>query len=104
MRQFDICQLRPIGKAGTAVELVVVLQADLVSGLKTRVVAPLTTEAILPAIARMRPAIEHDGTLYRLIADRLSVISVKSLDKTVGSCPDREWDIRRALDLVFVGV
>jgi len=29
---------------------------------------------------------------------------LKDIKKVVGSMKDREWDIRRALDLVFVGV
>ncbi|MFM9943092.1 MAG: CcdB family protein [Hyphomicrobiaceae bacterium] len=104
MRQFDICRLRPVPDAGGGTQLVVILQADLVSELDTRVVAPLVAEAELPALLRLRPEIHHNGRRNRLIADRLSVLSVKSIGSRVGSCADRDYDIRRALDIVFVGV
>ena len=110
MRQFDICRLRantrPIAEAETTsrTAFIVILQADLNSDLDTRVVAPLVAEDVLPAIGRLRPTIHHAGRDYRLLSDRLSVLNAKSIGARVGSCADREYDIRRSLDIVFVGV
>ena len=104
MRQFDICRLRPAAASSQATQLVVVLQSDLTSDLATRVVAPLVPADALPAIGRLRPAIAVDGRPYRLIVDRLSVLSTKHLGSSIGTCADREYDIRRALDIVFLGV
>ena len=104
MRQFDICRLRAGASGRRRTELLVILQANLNSDLDTRVVAPLVTGDALPAIGRLRPTIEFDGRPYRLISDRLSVLHRKSIGACVGSCADNEYDIRRSLDIVFVGV
>ena len=103
MQQFDICRLRPAPGPRKSTDLVVILQANLNSDLETRVVAPLVGLDAFPPIGRLRPAIEHDGRSYRMIADRLSVLAVKNIGARVGSCEDREYDIRRALDIVFMG-
>ncbi len=84
--------------------MVVILQADLLHAVETCVVAPLVPFADLPAIARLRPEFQIAGERYRLIVDRLSVLARKDIGAVVISVKDREWDIRRALDLVFVGV
>ena len=104
MQQFDIRRLRPAPGTRKSDDLVVILQANLNSDLDTRVVAPLVDLAAFPPIGRLRPTIEHDGKSYRLVADRLSVLAVKNIGARVGSCEEREYDIRRALEIVFMGV
>ena len=104
MQQFDVCRLRPIGGAKRAVALVVILQADLRDTVETCVVAPLVPIEALPAIPRLRAQFQISGKRYRLIADRLSVLARKDIGAVVASAKDRKWDVRRALDLVFVGV
>jgi RNase P/RNase MRP subunit p30 len=52
----------------------------------------------------LRPEFQISGKRYRLITDRLSVLARKDIGAVVTSASNREWDIRRALDLVFVGV
>ena len=104
MQQFDICRLRPVPSGRKRTDLVVILQANLNSSLNTRIVAPLVPEDALPAIGRLRPKIVFDGQSYRLISDRLSVLNVKSIGMCVGSCAASDYDIRRSLDIVFMGV
>ncbi len=104
MQQFDICSLRPTTRGRERTDLVVILQANLNSDLDTRVVAPLMDESALPAIGRLRPKIEFDGKSYRLISDRMSVLAVKSIGPRVGSCAGSDYEIRRSLDIVFLGV
>ncbi len=104
MQQFDVCRLRPATKGDRSPGLVVILQADLMDSLQTRVVAPLVGLDALPAIARMRPEFDVSGKRYRLVADRMSVLRSQDIGTVIGSLKHREWDIRRALDLVFVGV
>ena len=104
MRQFDICRLRKATGAKRTTSLVVILQADLLDAVDTCVVAPLVPLDALPAISRLRPEFQVSGKRYRLITDRLSVLARKDIGAVVTSSRDREWDIRRALDLVFVGV
>jgi CcdB protein len=104
MRQFDICRLRSASSGKRTTSLVMVLQADLLDTIDTCVVAPLAPSDALPAIHRLRPEFQISGKRYRLITDRLSVLARKDIGAAVTSASNREWDIRRALDLVFVGV
>ena len=104
MQQFDICRLKGARGARRTAGLVLILQADLMDLLETRVVAPLVPIGAIPAMAKLRPEFVVDGKRLRLVADRLSVLVRSDIGAVVVSARDREWDIRRALDLVFVGV
>ncbi len=104
MRQFDICRLRPAAGTKRTTALVIILQADLLDAVDTCIVAPLVPLDALPALSKLRPEFEFAGKRYRLITDRLSVLTRKDIGTVVASAKDREWDVRRALDLVFVGV
>jgi CcdB protein len=105
MRQFDICRMKaPASQAKSKAPLVIILQSNLTSDLATRVVAPLVPETDLPAIGAMRPSISFQGRKFRLIVDRLSVVSTASIGEALGTAANKTYDIRRALDIVFVGV
>jgi hypothetical protein len=105
MRQFDVCRLRPARTTtGAQTEYVVILQSDLSSDLATRVLAPLLPAEQLPALGRLRPEINVNGRLFRMLVDRMAAASTKEIGPVVGSCADREYEIRRALDIVFLGV
>ena len=104
MQQFDICRLKAARGTTRSAGLVLILQADLMDTLQTRVVAPLVPVNALPAMAKLRPEFIIDGKRLRLITDRLSVLACNDIGAVAASARDREWDIRRALDLVFVGV
>jgi CcdB protein len=104
MRQFDICRLRAAPGTKRSTSLVIVLQADLLDGVDTCVVAPLVPLDALPAMPTLRPEFQVGSKRYRLITDRMSVLARKDIGAVVVSVRTREWDIRRALDLVFVGV
>jgi hypothetical protein len=103
MRQYDICRLLPSGPGATGPDLVVVLQSDLLSEIKTRVVAPLAAERALPALARLRPAITHRGRRYRIVVDRMNVVASSALGEVVGSAASVDYEIGRAIDGVFMG-
>ena len=104
MQQFDICRLKTARGTTRPAGLVLILQADLMDTLQTRVVAPLVPVNALPAMAKLRAEFIIDGKRLRLIADRLSVLTCNDIGAVVASARGRQWDIRRALDLVFVGV
>ncbi len=104
MRQFDVCRLRPMTGSKRTTSFIIILQADLLDAVATCVVAPLALSSALPGLGKLRPEFIVVGQSYRLVVDRLSVILRKDISTVVASAKDREWDIRRALDLVFVGV
>ena len=56
------------------------------------------------AKAKLHPTFEIAGRSYLLAAEELGAVFVEDIEKAARSMKDREGDIRRALDLVFVGV
>ena len=104
MAQFDVCRLHASRSGKSEPRFVLVMQCDLMSDLYTTIVAPLADEGLLPELHRLRPIISVSGKRWRVIMDRLSVISRKSLGDVVGSVPECEYELRRALDIVFLGV
>jgi len=103
MRRFDICRLKPPQAGGSAPELVVILQSDLLADLDTRMVAPLAKERELPPIGRLRPTITHRSRRYRVIVDQMNVVGVRDIGEVVGSASSADCEIGRAIDGVFMG-
>jgi toxin CcdB len=97
MRQFDLVKLSDGSFA-------VLVQADLLDATRTRVVAPLLLLKGVEATPKLHPTFEISGKTYLLATEQLGAVLVKDIKKVVTPLKDREWDIRRALDLVFVGV
>lgn len=99
MARFDVYVM----KRGGA--LVVDCQADLLDGLKTRVVAPLIPEAKAPTPARhLNPVFEIDGERFVLIAQLLSAVEVRELGAKVGTLAGDGERVLGALDFVITGV
>lgn len=101
MRQFDVCRLKG---GNNRARFIVILQADLLDDVETRVVAPLSPLSEFAGPTKLRPLFEIEGKSYCLVIDRLSVLRRTDIGAVIASVADRQWDIRRALDLVFVGV
>ena len=97
MRQFDIVRL----KGG---QLAVILQADLLDDRETRVVAPLFPKSEILPTARLHPIVRVGRRDYIMATEKMSAILKVDLDRVVGSLEAREYELRRALDLVFIGV
>ena len=97
MRQWDIVALSD----GT---YALMLQADLLDQYAWRVVAPLVPAKAFTATPRLHLRVRVARRDYVVVTDKMAAIRLKSIKTVVGSMKDREWDIRWALDLVFVGV
>jgi hypothetical protein len=104
MRQWDVCRLRTAPRRKGQPALVLILQSDLLDEFGTRVTAPIVSLADLPEVQRLRPEVVIDGVTMRLVMDRLSVLRTQDIGAVVATLRDREYDLRRALDLVFIGV
>jgi hypothetical protein len=97
MKQFDIVEL--VGKS-----LAILLQADLLDATTTCVVAPMIrVDAVMPA-ARLHPRLRVGRREYVVLTEKLSAVLRNDLVRAVASAKDREWDLRRALDIVCIGV
>lgn len=99
MARFDVYTL----KRGGA--LVVDCQADLLDGLKTRVVVPLIAESDAPKPARnLNPVLVVEGERYVLMAQFLSAVEVRELGRKVGSLEGDGETVLGALDFLLTGV
>jgi toxin CcdB len=99
MARFDVYAM----KRGGA--LVVDCQADLLAGLKTRVVAPLVALDRAPPLARhLNPVFELRGEQFVLMAQFLSAVEVRELWEKVGSLGDQGEAVLGALDFLITGV
>lgn len=99
MARFDVYEL----KRGGA--LVVDCQADLLDGLKTRVVVPLIAESAAPKPARnLNPVFDVGGERYVLMAQFLSAVEVRELGRKVGSLEGDGAVVLGALDFLLTGV
>ena len=97
MRQFDLVQIG-------ASSLAVILQADLLDTTNTWVVAPLILASAVTATEKLHPKMTVKGRHYIVAVGKLAAVHRQEIGKVLGSMKEREWDIRGALDLVFVGV
>ena len=99
MARFDVYAL----KRGGA--LVVDCQADLLDGLKSRVVVPLVAESEAPKPARrLNPVFEIGGERYVLMTQFLSAVEMRELGAEVGSLDEQGETVLGALDFLLTGV
>lgn len=97
MHQFDVVKLAD----GS---LAILIHADLLDVLRTRVVAPLLLAQDVEATPKLHPTFKIGKQTYILAVEQLGAVFARDITRVIHSAKDREWDIRRALDLVFVGV
>ena len=103
MLQFEIWRLKPTREAKSTRQLVVILQHPRLQDLDTTVVAPLRSASELPAVGRLKPEIQLSRKRYRVIIDRLSVISRSALLERIGSAAEFADPIKRATDQLLYG-
>jgi toxin CcdB len=97
MRQFDVVKL-------SDGSLAILLQANLLDDTRTRVVAPLLPLKGVTPTPKLHPTFDVAGKTYLMATEQLGAVLSKDITRSLRSAVDREWDTRRALDLVFVGV
>lgn len=99
MARFDVYALARGGA------LVVDCQADLLGGLKTRVVVPLIPESAAPKPARrLNPVFVVGGERYVLMTQFLAAVEVRELEEKVGSLASEGDVVLGALDFLLTGV
>lgn len=85
--------------------LVVDIQADVLSGLNTRVVVPLIPVGSgLPTLRQLNPEIVIEGNSYLLATQYLSAVRTSDLGEVAGSLKPIDHRISLALDLLLHGV
>ena len=99
MARFDVYALAR-GRAP-----VVICQADLLDGLKTRVVVPLIAESEAPKPARrLNPVLVLGSERFVLMTQFLAAVELRELGDKVGSLASEGEAVLGALDFLLTGV
>ena len=102
-RQFEV--YRVIGlRAGSALDLAMVLQDDTLSHLSTRVVAPLIPAEPDMDADRVTPAVDVIDGRYIVAVHLMTTVPTRNLGNFVVTIDDQERHIKNAIDLLFFGV
>ena len=103
MRQFDVV-VNANPETHAQVPYLLVLQSDLLSGLDTRVVAPLIRqEHFGTTMDRLNPFISVDGESFVLSITELAGISVAALGGKIQSAECQRTEIIGAMDFLITG-
>jgi hypothetical protein len=102
-RQFEVYRVKGL-RAGSAVDLAVILQDDTLSYLSTRVVAPLVPVPTDFTVDRATPAFDIDGVRYMAAVHLVTTIPMRNLGTLVTSLANRDHDLKNAIDMIFFGV
>jgi toxin CcdB len=103
IRQFDVVP-NPDAADAAYRPFLVLLQSDLVSGLRSTVVAPLVGRDQMAGAQRMNPIFTVKGAEYWLATHELFPIERTMLKERIASLSDQHDAIMAALDFVFTGV
>ena len=103
IRQYDVIE-NPDAEESAHWPYLVVLQSDLVSGLRSTVVAPLVARSDMDGARRLNPVRVVDGREFWLATHELFAVDQRMLRKKVTSFSEHRGSITAALDLLFTGI
>jgi toxin CcdB len=103
--QWDV-YVNPVARARELLPFVVVVQSDLLDGLPTRLVIPLSRSAVVPRgmPGRLVPAFDVLGEPLLLKAHEAGILLARDLRRPVMSLRDRAHLLIDAIDAVVSGV
>ena len=104
MAQLDVyANANPASR--TAIPFLLDVQADLLSGLGTRVVVPLYRAELAPGrgMTRLTPRLEFQGQTYLAMVPELAGISRRALGPLAGNLIAQREVLLAALDFLFTG-
>ena len=79
-----------------------ILQHDLLSDMRTRLVAPLLASSEVDHVDRLTPKVEFGGAIYMVGMHQIVTVELSSLGPRLGTVDARDG-VMRAVDLIFVG-
>ncbi|MFC0269211.1 CcdB family protein [Kushneria aurantia] len=98
MARFDL--LENEGGSGYLLDV----QADILSGLNTRVVVPLLPKSSAPSPAqRLNPVFSIEGQELVMATQFMAAVPEGELRSCVGNLADQQDDISGALEMLFLG-
>jgi toxin CcdB len=102
-RQFDVFE-NPSARGRRERPFLVVVQSDVLSDRRTRVVAPLVALSELQPLARLNPVVEVEGRKFYFHPAELAHISQDMLRDAIANLESERYRLIAALDLVFTGI
>jgi toxin CcdB len=103
IRQFDVVR-NPDADEAAHRPYLVVLQSDLVSGLRSTVVAPLAVPSAFSGARRLNPILTVDNSEFWLATHELFAVETRMLGSQVATLTPQRDAIVAALDFLFTGV
>jgi len=105
MAQFSVYKNKN-PQSTSAYPYLVDIQSDLLSGMQTRVVVPLTklSGPRKKPIKDLTPVVEIEGAKFLLLVPQLAGISINELVQPVGSLSAHREEVVAALDFLITGV
>ena len=105
MAQFSVYKNKN-PKTRTVYPFLVDVQADLLRGLRTRVVVPLVKRTAVgrKPIKNLTPVLDVDGQKFVMLVPQLAGISLSDLGPEVASVAQYRNDIIGALDFLITGI
>jgi len=101
-RQFDVVR-NPDPEDTPHRPYLIILQSDLISGLRATVVAPVVTRREVTGASRLNPLVVVDGQEYWLAIHELFAVDRRALGRTVASLDAEHDGIMAAIDFLFLG-
>ena len=103
MAQFDI-HPNPVGDMADAAPYVLDVQADHLSAMPTRLVAPLARLMDFQPVRNLNPIVEIEGERFAVMVNLMATLPRMVLGAPVGSLAVHRKDIIAALDFLFTGI
>ena len=103
MTQFDVFE-NPDPESAEAHPYFVILQADRLKDLNTRIVAPLVAPTSIPGFERLMPFVSVENKKLVIDITNVGVFPVKLIPKPIANLETERYRIVGAIDLIFTGI
>jgi toxin CcdB len=101
--QFDVFE-NPDPESAQAHPYFVILQADRLKELNTRIVAPLVAPKAIPGFERLMPVVSIKNKNLVIDVTNIGVFPVKRIPKPVVNLETDRYRIIDAIDFIFTGI
>ena len=101
--QFDVFE-NPDAESAEAHPYFVILQADRLKELNTRIVAPLVAPKTVPGFERLMPVVSVKNRNLVIDVTNAGVFPLKLIPKPIANLEAERYRIVGAIDLIFTGI
>jgi toxin CcdB len=101
--QFDVFE-NPDPESAEAHPYFLILQADRLKELNTRIVAPLVAPKTLPGFERLMPVVSVENETFVVDITNVGVFPLKLIPEPIANLESERYRIVGAIDLIFTGI